>query len=73
MFAERIRELVPIENIGVNQLFEEVDMDSIAFITMIIEIEKIFQVVFPEDKLSFEEAGSIEKICKILENMEVKI
>lgn len=49
----------------------EIGMDSIAFITLIGELEDCFGVEFPEDKLVIENSSTISKIIETLDFLGV--
>ncbi len=50
----------------------ELGVDSIEFIAIIVELEKTFNIEFPDDRLSILELESVSKIiqviCEILED-----
>lgn len=47
-------------------LLESVGMNSISFIKLIVEIEKQFNIEFPDDKLLIKEVGTIKKLCDVI-------
>jgi len=44
----------------------EIGIDSIDFISIIVEIEEQFGILIPDDKLVITQAGTIEKLCNIV-------
>ena len=48
-------------------LIEDMGMDSINFITLIVEIEKRFNIIIPDDTLLMENFKSINDIILIVE------
>ena len=67
IISKSISVTVPIEQIAIEDELQSVGMDSISFIQIIIEIEKEFDIEFPDEKLLITEAGTINKLCDIVE------
>ena len=76
-YENRIREIivstiktnVPVDNIGIYDNLRDFGMDSLSFITLIIEIENTFHIEFPNDKLFISDAGTIDSLNRIVEQM----
>lgn len=49
----------------------EIGMDSIAFVTLVAEIEDYYEVEFPEDNLIIENSSTIAKLIDTLEYLGV--
>ena len=47
----------PLKNIGI---------DSISFVQLIVEIEKAFNIEFPDDKLTLSQVGTIKALCETI-------
>jgi len=60
----------PIEDIKIDTNLRDVGIDSITFVVIVVEIEKYFNIEFPDEKLVITQAGTIKKLCKII--MEAK-
>ncbi|GAX46875.1 acyl carrier protein [Pseudolactococcus reticulitermitis] len=43
-------------------------LDSINFINIVVELEEKFSINFPDEKLIFEEAGTVDQIFQIIQN-----
>ncbi len=52
-----------IDDIELNTPLLNIGVGSLSFVRFIIEIEKQFDIEFPEDKLVITECGTIEKLC----------
>lgn len=70
----RINVLKCMENIGIFVDVNDYDIvldnyieDSIQFITLVIEMENIFNIEIPDDLLTISNFESINKICELLE------
>lgn len=48
---------------------DDLGMDSIAFISIIIEIEDLFKITIPDDILLMENFRSVDSIIGIIENI----
>lgn len=44
----------------------ELGIDSILFITLVIEIEEEFGINIPDEHMNLEDLSSLDKICKIV-------
>jgi len=74
-YENEIRELLlktitvtePIEEITAETDLQNVGMDSLTFIKLIVEIENLFDIEFPDDKLA--ETGTIKKLCEIVDSI----
>lgn len=51
-------------------LMDDLGMDSITFISIIVEIEGIFEVIVPDDMLLMENFRSVDSIVQIIENVK---
>lgn len=56
----------PIEDIGIDENFENMGMDSVSFIRIVVEIEDQFGIEFPEEKLLLSQAGTIRSLSEIV-------
>ncbi len=76
---EKILELVKktisltIDESEINENTElvEIGMDSIAFVSLIAEIEDYYEVEFPEEKLIIENSSTIAKLIDTLDFLGV--
>ena len=53
-------------------LFDDMGMDSMAFITIVVEIEAIFGIIIPDDALLMENFRKVDNIVELVAN-EFKI
>ena len=44
-------------------------INSLSFVELVIRIEDVFHIRFPEDKLLFSSVGTIGKLCDILRRL----
>ena len=61
---------IPAEEIGVDSTFEDLDLDSLARIEMLVELEREFEIETPEDQNDEEilkQIQSIEDAAKLVE------
>jgi acyl carrier protein len=61
---------IPAEEIGVDSTFEDLDLDSLARIEMLVELEREFEIETPEDQDDEEilkQIQSIEDAAKLVE------
>jgi acyl carrier protein len=61
---------IPGEEIGVDSTFEDLDLDSLARIEMLVELEREFEIETPEDQDDEEilkQIQSIEDAAKLVE------
>ena len=56
----------PIEKIDVDAKFQNIGVDSLAFVRIVVEIENYFEMEFPIDKLSINEVGTLRKLCEVV-------
>ena len=49
------------------KLIKDVGMDSITFMSLIIEIEDYFNIIIPDDCLSMDDFDSVERIAMVVE------
>ena len=56
-----------IDRVEPDTLFQSAGLDSLNFVRMIIDIEDAFGIEFPEDKMVITQAGTIQKLCDIIE------
>jgi len=59
----------PINTIDVETNIQNIGVTSLTFVQIIIEIERRFDLDFPEDKFVMSEAGTIAQLCKIVESI----
>ena len=74
VYTEILRKIVAqnINTISKNKIEDDFEgIDSIVFIKIILAIEDYFNIEYPDDKLSFQESGSISKISKVLEGLDI--
>jgi len=57
----------PIDSVQPDTLFQSAGMDSLKFVQLIIQVEDAFDIEFPEDKMVITQAGTIQKLCDIIE------
>lgn len=55
-----------IENMD---LYLDAAMDSLTFISIIIEIENVFDIIIPDDLLIMDKFRNFKKICDIVEKI----
>lgn len=68
----------PIENIEVDTNLQNIGMDSITFVRVVVEIENLLEIEFPDESLIITQAGTIKDLCEIVvkvkgENDEVDL
>ena len=49
-----------------NKDFRDMGIDSLTFVSVIIEIEIEYGIEFPEEKMSYKDAGTLEKLEKVV-------
>ena len=49
-------------------LIDDLGMDSITFISIIVEIEDMFWITIPDDKLLIENFRNVDEIVRLIEN-----
>lgn len=49
-------------------LIDDLGMDSITFISIIVEIEDMFGITIPDDKLLIENFRNVDEIVRLIEN-----
>ena len=49
-------------------LIDDLGMDSITFISIIVEIEDMFGITIPDDKLLIENFRNVDEIMRLIEN-----
>lgn len=52
--------------------FSALDIDSIAFITIVVALEEEFDCEIPDEKLLISEMNTVNKIYKVLKEIESK-
>lgn len=62
----KIKDIVERNGIFVTGDTEELEFDSIQFITIIIDIEEEFQIEFNEDNLKIDKMASLEVLCDVV-------
>ena len=69
LFEDRNVDSNLLENVD---LFDDMGMDSMAFITIVVEIEAIFGIIIPDDALLMENFRKVDNIVELVAN-ELKI
>jgi len=77
-YENEIREIIrrtinitePIDKIGDESALHNAGIDSLEFVKVIIEIEVFFGIEIPYDKLTMAEAGTIKKLCNIVNSQK---
>ena len=59
---------VDTDVLGYVDLIDDFGMDSITFISIVIEIEAVFDIVIPDDSLLMENFRCVDSIIGIVEN-----
>jgi len=67
IISENLNATESIETFDINENLQNIGMDSIAFVKIIVELEGNFDIEFPSEKLIIAEAGTINKLCEIME------
>ena len=49
-------------------LIDDLGMDSVSFISIVIEVESLFNIIVPDDMLLLECFRNVDKICEVVEN-----
>lgn len=49
-------------------LIDDLGMDSVSFISIVIEVESLFNIIVPDDMLLLECFRTVDNICKVVEN-----
>ena len=69
----KIREIVnsvintlEFESYTIDEDLQSIGMDSILFIKIVVEIEKKFNIEFPDEKLLIIQSNTIKKLCEIV-------
>jgi acyl carrier protein len=65
MFNDKGFNIEIIEHVN---LIDDLGMDSITFISLVIEIEASFGIAIPDDMLLMESFNSVDNIASIVEN-----
>ena len=61
-----------VNELGLQDRLQNAGLDSLAFVSLIIEIEKAFGIEFPDEKFSIKEAGTIQQLCEILASVKTQ-
>jgi len=61
------------DKITVETNLQDVGIDSISFVCLIIKIEELFDIEFPDDKLVMSEAGTIKELCEVVDSIKGEI
>lgn len=68
---ENVKLTKPMEAIQFEENLKNAGMDSLSFISVIVEIENCFSITFPDEKLIIQNAGTIKQLCEIVKSVEV--
>lgn len=68
IIAKTMHLTVPNDQISLDTNFKEAGMDSVAFVALVTEIEDYFDFEFSIENLVIENASTIRKINKIVED-----
>jgi acyl carrier protein len=49
-------------------LIDDLGMDSVSFISIVIEVESLFNIIVPDDMLLLECFRTVDKICEVVKN-----
>ena len=49
-------------------LIDDLGMDSVSFISIVIEVESLFNIIVPDDMLLLECFRNVDQICEVVEN-----
>ena len=77
-YEKKIREIISTTcelkkdstEIGKSENLSSLEIDSIAFVELVVNIEDEFDIEFPDDYLTLEKAGTIKSLCKIVSKLE---
>lgn len=77
MIEEKIKKIVTNclrspRNISKNTNLINVGLDSLSFVKIIVSIEDLFGIEFPDTKLIISEANTINKLTKIVKKIVYK-
>lgn len=75
---KKIKEII-IRNLNLQEIDDEIienmdlyldaAMDSLTFISLIIEIENVFDIIIPDDLVIMDKFRNFQKICDIVEKI----
>lgn len=68
---ENVKLTKPMEAIQFEENLKNAGMDSLSFISVIVEIENCFSITFPDEKLIIQNACTIKQLCEIVKSVEV--
>lgn len=57
-----------IDVLGYVDLIDDLGMDSIAFISIVVEIESIFEIIVPDDMLMMDSFRNVDGILAVVES-----
>lgn len=58
-----------LNNNGIERLSYPPEYDSLTFITLVVDIENEFDIIFPDELLTFEAFGDLEILKDIIEKL----
>lgn len=67
IIASTLKTNIDIDDYDANSDLRNIGMDSISFVSIVVEIENEFGIEFPNDKLIISESGTIFALNRILE------
>ena len=59
-------DMIEIDNTQLDDDLVELGVDSITFIRIVVELEELFEIEIPDEKLLITEMGTIHKLLKLL-------
>lgn len=54
-------------------LIDDLGMDSITFITIVVEVENAFDIIVPDDRLVIENFRTLNDIIQVIESANAKV
>jgi len=66
IIQEAVNLTMPIDNVNLDTDLQSMGMDSISFIKIVIGIENMFGIEFPDEKLLIKKAGTLKDLCGIV-------
>ena len=59
-------DMIEIDNTQLDDDLVELGVDSITFIRIVVELEELFEIEIPDEKLLITEMGTIHKIVEVV-------
>ncbi|QUI23835.1 phosphopantetheine-binding protein [Vallitalea pronyensis] len=73
LLANNIQFTNDLNNVEIDTGLQIIGLNSVSFIKTVIDIEKKFDIEFPDDKLSLKALGTIRDLCEVLQSILEKL